>query len=148
MDDPSSGEINKDSVFWICSQTKLVAHACSSLKCLRPMLPITDIFYSLQLAALQLIEKGKLQKNTPVSTYISAFENPIILDDITAKNPSFKPATKVVRVEHLLNFSSGLFYPMDDPIHKITPAYTAPYSEEEDPVGHFYNIIKVSFFFT
>lgn len=108
------------------------------------MIPIADRFYFLQLAALQLIEKGKIQRDTPVSTYIPAFENPIILDDITAKNPSFKPATNVVRVEHLLNFSSGLFYPINNSIHEITTAYTAPYWEEEDPVGHFYNIIKVT----
>ena len=36
MDDPSSGEINKDSIFWICSQTKMITHACFSWKLLRP----------------------------------------------------------------------------------------------------------------
>ncbi|KAF8801687.1 beta-lactamase [Phlegmacium glaucopus] len=125
MDDPSRGEVNKDSVFWICSQTKLVAHARSFQN----------------LAALQLIEKGKLQVDTPVSTYLPVFENPIVLDDIRIKNPSFKAATKVVLVKHLLNFSSGLFYPVTAPLHVLPPAYLAPH-DQEDPVGHFYNIIK------
>jgi CubicO group peptidase (beta-lactamase class C family) len=101
------------------------------------------LIFVLQLAALQLIEKGKLQGDTPVSTYLPVFENPIILDDITKEKPSFKPATKVVRVQHLLNFSSGLFYPITAPIHVLPKPYVAP-QQEEDPVGHFYNIIKVS----
>ena len=92
------------------------------------------------MAALQLIEKGKLQADTPVSVYLPVFENPIILDDITAEKPSYKPATKVIRVEHLLNFSSGLFY---SGIVDLPNPYTLPH-EEEDPVSHFYNIIKVS----
>jgi len=92
------------------------------------------------LAALQLIEKGKLHADTPVSAYLPVFENPIILDDITAEKPSYKPATKVVLVQHLLNFSSGLFYPS---VFVLPTAYTAPHNEE-DPVGHFYNLIKVS----
>ena len=67
------------------------------------------------------------------------YENPIILDDFSEENPSFKPATKVVRVEHLLNFSSGLFY---DGIIVLPYSYTAKH-DEEDPVGHFYIFIKV-----
>ena len=30
VDDPASGEVNKDSIFRICSQTKLITHACYS----------------------------------------------------------------------------------------------------------------------
>ena len=96
-----------------------------------------------QLAALQLIEKGKLHADTPVSTYLPVFENPIILDDITAEKPSYQPATKVVLVQHLLNFSSGLFYPVGAPVHVLPMAYLAPH-DGEDPVGNFYNLIKVS----
>jgi len=97
------------------------------------------------LAALQLIEQGKLHVDTPVSTYLPVFENPIIqvLDDIAAGKPSYTPATQVVLVRHLLNFSSGLFYPVKTQVHVLTKAYSAPH-DEEDPVGHFYNIIKVS----
>jgi CubicO group peptidase (beta-lactamase class C family) len=93
-----------------------------------------------QLAALQLIEKGKLQADSPVSVYLPIFENPVILDDFLAETPSFKPATKVVKVEHLLNFSSGLFYPS---IIALPYPYTAKH-DKEDPVGYFYNLIKVS----
>ena len=147
VDDPSSGEINKDSIFWICSQTKLITNVRPKTSYLRTTISL-NLFYLLlypQLAALQLIEKGKLQGDTPVSTYLPVFENPIILDDITKEKSSFKPATKAVRVQHLLNFSSGLFYPITNPIHVLPNAYTAPH-QEEDPVGHFYNIIKVSLY--
>lgn len=30
VDDIASGEVNGDTVFWICSMTKLVAHVCVS----------------------------------------------------------------------------------------------------------------------
>lgn len=96
--------------------------------------------FSLQLAALQLIEKGKLQGDTPVSTYLPVFKNPIVLDDVTAAKPSFKPAKNVVRVQHLLNFSSGLFYPA---MLTLGKPYTTSY-DVEDPLEHFYNTIKVS----
>ena len=96
--------------------------------------------FSLQLAALQLIEKGKPQADDHVSAYLPVFENPIILDDVSAENPSFKPATKAIRVENLLNFSSGLFYPE---ITVLPCSYTAKHNEEV-PVGHFYDLIKVS----
>lgn len=89
---------------------------------------------------MQLIEQGKLRTDTPVSTYLPAFENPIILDDVLAEKPSFKPATGVVRVEHLLNYSSGLFYPQG----LSMPASLSGPHDERDPVGHFYNLIKAS----
>ena len=137
VDDPSSGEVNRDSIFRICSQTKLITHARYSFTDITPQL--TVYHFLLQLAALQLIEKGKLQTDSPVSAYLPVFENPIILDDFSAEDPTFKPATKVVRVEHLLNFSSGLFYP---DIAVISLSYTTKH-DKEDPVGHFYNLIKV-----
>ena len=146
MDNPSSGKIDKDSIFWICSQTKLVAHARSFWKVLTSILSASLTMHTMflsQLAALQLIEKGKLHADTPVSTYLPVFENPIILDDITAEKPSYQPATKVVLVQHLLNFSSGLFYPVGAPVHVLPMAYLAPH-DGEDPVGNFYNLIKVS----
>jgi len=45
MDDPSSGKIDKDSIFWICSQTKLVAHARSFWKVLTSILSIVNDAY-------------------------------------------------------------------------------------------------------
>jgi hypothetical protein len=43
-----------------------------------------------QLAALQLIEKGKLQADSPVSVYLPIFEDPVILDDFLAETPVFQ----------------------------------------------------------
>ena len=123
-------------------QSNEICGACTFFSSVIYVLDVFDRSYSfyLQLAALQLIEKGKLQMNTPVSNYLPTFKNPIILDDITANQPSLKPATKVVRVEHLLNFSSGLFY---GSILNIPTPYVIPH-DEEDPVAHFYSAIKVS----
>ena len=143
VDDSSSGGVNKDSIFRICSQTKLITHVryCLSLFFRRYYFIADHLpFIFFQLAALQLIEKGELKADSPVSAYLPVFENPIILDESSAENASFKPATKVVLVEHLLNFSSGLFYPE---ITVLPHSYTAK-QDEEDPVGHFYNLIKVS----
>ena len=71
VDDSSSGEVNKDSIFRICSQSKLITHARSSRKFFRRYYPIADrLPFSAQLAALQLIEKGKLQADSPVSVYL------------------------------------------------------------------------------
>ena len=112
-------------------------------KVLTSILPIANgIHYrlSLQLAAFQLIEQGKLQADTPVSTYLPVFENPIILDDVAAEKPSFKPATEVIRIQHLLNYSSGIYYPQ---IFVLPNGYTEPH-DQENPVEHFYDLIKVS----
>ncbi|KAF8152902.1 beta-lactamase/transpeptidase-like protein [Crassisporium funariophilum] len=117
--DPASGDVNEDSVFWICSQTKLIAH----------------------LAGLKLVEQGKISFETPVSDYIPEFANPVIVDDVTSDKPSFKPAKTVIRMKHLFNFSSGLFYPVNRPTpYSLPDAYTAAH-DKQDYISEFYRII-------
>lgn len=36
LDDPSSGEVNRDSIFRLCSQTKLITHARNSFADITP----------------------------------------------------------------------------------------------------------------
>ncbi|KAF9483310.1 beta-lactamase/transpeptidase-like protein [Pholiota conissans] len=123
IDNQSSDAVGPDTVFWICSMTKLVAH----------------------IAALQLIDQGKLKEETPVSEFFPQFSNPIILDDVTSPNPSFKPATKVMRVEHLLNFSSGLFYLWTQDIGVSVPAPYAGAHDMKDPHSEFLSILQGNF---
>ncbi|KAF8873806.1 beta-lactamase/transpeptidase-like protein [Gymnopilus junonius] len=54
----------KGALFWICSMTKLLAH----------------------IAALQLIEQGKLTEDTLVSKFFPEFANPVIVHDTVAPN--------------------------------------------------------------
>ena len=136
VDDSSSGEVNKDSIFRICSQSKLITHARSSRKFFRRYYP--SAFFC-AVGCLTTYRKRETSSRFSCICLPPVYENPIILDDFSVENPSFKPATKVVRVEHLLNFSSGLFY---DGIIVLPYSYTAKH-DEEDPVGHFYNFIKV-----
>ncbi|KAF8964809.1 beta-lactamase/transpeptidase-like protein [Flammula alnicola] len=120
VNDPTSGKVEEDSIFWICSMTKLIAH----------------------IGALQLIEQGKLSVETPVADFFPQFANPIILDDVTSPNPSFTPAKTVVRVKHLLNFSSGLFYPVrTDAGSRMSDVYYGPH-DMKDPHSSFFEILK------
>lgn len=99
-----------------------------------------------QIAALQLLDQGKLAPETPVSQYFPQFSNPIILDDATSQNPTFKPANNIVQVKHLLNFTSGLFYPftMDFGI-SLPPGYTGEH-DMNDPHSQFFSLLQVGLF--
>ncbi|KAF8186368.1 beta-lactamase/transpeptidase-like protein [Pholiota molesta] len=100
----SSGDINPDSVFWICSQTKMIA----------------------ALATLKLIEDGKIGFDTPLGDYLPEFRNPVIVDKTSTPKTTFRPAQTVITVKHLLNFSSGLFYPVvRDDLSGLPTGYTS-----------------------
>jgi len=122
--DPSGGEVGPDSIMWICSQTKLIT----------------------SLAALKLVEQGKITFDTPVADYLPQFRNPVIVDRIDSTDPqktSSKPAKTVVTLKHLLNFTSGLFYP--NPIerdHNMTKGCSSKEMHlAEDPTSEFFRII-------
>ncbi|KAF9485646.1 beta-lactamase/transpeptidase-like protein [Pholiota conissans] len=119
--DLSSGEINPESVFWICSQTKMIT----------------------ALAALKLIEDGKISLDTPLGDYLPEFRNPVIVDRTSTPKTTFRPAQTVITVKHLLNFSSGLFYPVvRDDLFALPEAYTskAMYASS-NPLQAFYRIL-------
>ncbi|KAF9476675.1 beta-lactamase/transpeptidase-like protein [Pholiota conissans] len=104
--DPTSGKVDENSVFWICSMTKLVV----------------------TVAIIQLIEAGKITLETPVDSIVPELANPVVVDDINALEYTFKPAQNKMLIKHLLNHSSGLHYV---PSHRkaspesLGPAYTA-----------------------
>jgi CubicO group peptidase (beta-lactamase class C family) len=118
--DPSSGEVGPDSIMWICSQTKLIA----------------------ALAALKLVEQGKIAFDTPVGDYLPEFRNPIIVDKTNTQKTTFKPAETVVTLKHLLTYTSGLFYPTDEDPARMTEAYSSKeIHTSEDPASMFFRII-------
>ncbi|PPQ93960.1 hypothetical protein CVT25_014871 [Psilocybe cyanescens] len=120
VNDPKSGLIKEDSMFWLCGQSKMVVH----------------------LAALQLVERGKITLECPVSDYIPEFANLVVLDDQMADVPTYKPAKTIMRLKHILNFTSGLFYPMKGfRLDQQPEAYATPYNKD-NPISQFLSIIK------
>ncbi|KAF5310942.1 hypothetical protein D9619_008157 [Psilocybe cf. subviscida] len=121
VNDNSSEDVNADSVFWICSMTKLVTH----------------------ISALQLIEQGKLSEETPVAEILPQMKNPVLVADSVSRTPEvLGPIKTVLRVKHLLNHSSGLFY-------RYSPNFGIYHSDEygsvhdpNDPHSSFFNTLK------
>ncbi|KAG5639769.1 hypothetical protein H0H81_000049 [Sphagnurus paluster] len=121
FDDPSGGPIDDDSIFWICSQTKMLA----------------------SIAAYQLIEAGKLKLDTAVADILPELANTLVLDPDAPLG--LRPAKAQITVRHLLNHMSGLDYgPESDRVvgHHLPLPYSSAH-EKANPVRHFYNIRKV-----
>jgi len=100
----------------------------------------------LQLAALKLVEQGKITFDTPVSDYLHEFRNPIIVDSISTQKTSFKPAKTVVTIKHLLTFTSGLFYPIDtNDLARLGDGYISKEMHQSgDPASEFFKVVIVS----
>ena len=94
-----------------------------------------------QIAAFQLIEAGKLHLDTPVASIVPELANPVVLDPDRSGTDrlGYRPAEQEMRIRHLLNHSSGMMY---RPENGFVP-YSTTYGEE-NPVGQFYDILKVS----
>jgi methyl acetate hydrolase len=89
--DRASGvDVTLDSLFGIASMTK----------------PITSV------AAMQLVEQGKLKLDEPASTYIKELGSLQVLQGFDSKTgkPILKPATKPVTLRTLLTHTSGFAY--------------------------------------
>src|SRR5580658_5843065 len=86
----SSVDVNADSLFGIASMTK----------------PITSV------AAMQLVEQGKLKLDEPASTYIKELGSLQVLHGFEpgSGKPILKPATKPVTLRTLLTHTSGFAY--------------------------------------
>jgi methyl acetate hydrolase len=89
-DSKSGVDVNADSMFVIASMTK----------------PITSV------AAMQLVEQGKLKLDEPASTYIKELGSLQVLHgfDASSGKPILKPATKPVTLRTLLTHTSGFCY--------------------------------------
>lgn len=89
----TSKKMDKDQIFRIKSMSK----------------PITS------LAAMQLIEQGRLKLDDPLSKYIPEFKNSkvakIVTDSLTGqKSISYVPSEREIKIKDLLTHSSGLAY--------------------------------------
>src|SRR5580658_530325 len=88
-DSKSGVAVTPESMFAIASMTK----------------PITSV------AAMQLVEQGKLKLEEPASTYIPELGSLQVLNGFDAKGkPILKPATKPVTLRTLLTHTSGFVY--------------------------------------
>ncbi len=77
-----------DETYWLYSATKLFTMT----------------------AAMQLIERGAMRLDDPVSKYLPAYENLTFLDGETVR-----PARTVMTLEHLMSMQGGLDYELNTP---------------------------------
>jgi CubicO group peptidase (beta-lactamase class C family) len=82
-------DLTLDSVFWIASQTKAIT----------------------SVAAMQLVEQGRLDLDAPAGQVVSELASPQVLDGWDADgSPRLRPATRPITLRHLLTHTSGLTY--------------------------------------
>lgn len=97
-DDPARA----DTMFWIASMSKAIV----------------------SVAALQLIERGELELETPVADILPAFGELPILDGFDGDVPRLRASTRPVTLRHLLTHPSGCGYWFDNPdvlrYHRVT----------------------------
>jgi methyl acetate hydrolase len=85
--------MSSDTVFAIASMTKLLT----------------------SVAALQLVERGKLTLDEPAARIDPTLDSPQVLDGFDAKgNPQLRPARKPITLRHLLTHTSGFSYQLWD----------------------------------
>ena len=89
-----SAEMTSDTVFRIASMTKAIA----------------------SVAAMQLVEQGKLKLDDPVPNIDPALGSPQVLEGFDAAGaPKLRPAKRPITLRHLLTHTAGFGYEMWDP---------------------------------
>ncbi len=86
--DTSGVAVRTDSIFSIASMTKAIA----------------------SVAALQLVERGKLRLDEPVARFLPQLAKPQVLDGFENNVPRFRPARTAITLRHLLTHTSGFCY--------------------------------------
>ena len=61
-------------------------------------------------AALLLVEEGRLSLLDPVKDYLPEFDDPEVSTGGTSKNPQLVPAEEPITIHHLFTHTSGLIY--------------------------------------
>jgi methyl acetate hydrolase len=84
----AAAPMTTDTVFRIASMTKAVT----------------------SVAAMQLVEQGKIQLDQPVASIIPAFGELQVLVGFYGETPAFRPPIRQATVRHLLTHTSGLAY--------------------------------------
>jgi CubicO group peptidase (beta-lactamase class C family) len=107
--DSASGiDIQPDSIFQIASMTKAIT----------------------SVAAMQLVERGKLKLDEPVARHLPELGKLEVLEGFDpAGRPVLRPARKAITLRHLLTHTSGFAYPnWSEEMFKYTQA-TAPIAQ-------------------
>ena len=92
--DSAGVPVTADSIFAIASMTKAIT----------------------TVAALQLVEQGKVKLDEPVSEYLPQLGKAEVLDGFDeASKPRLRPARTPVTLKHLLTHTSGICYDIWDP---------------------------------
>ncbi|KAJ7775209.1 beta-lactamase [Mycena metata] len=123
VDDPQSAPIDEDTMFWLCSQTKLIT----------------------TIAALQLVDQGKITLDTPVESILPELGDAVVVGTDADGRTQTTPAKTKITLGHLLNHSSGLSY-YNDPGLTDANGVGVPYSHhyKDGDVGTFFKILKGS----
>src|SRR5207248_9471051 len=78
---PSGADMTTDTVFWIASMTKAITST----------------------AAMQLVERGQLQLDSPIKEVLPELASPKVLEGFDASGePKLRPARRDVTLRHLL----------------------------------------------
>jgi CubicO group peptidase (beta-lactamase class C family) len=78
-----------DTVFWIASMTKAIT----------------------TVAAMQLVEAGKLELDAPLGTVVPGLDSPQVLEGFDESGaPKLRPAKRPITLRHLLTHSAGFAY--------------------------------------
>jgi CubicO group peptidase (beta-lactamase class C family) len=96
-------KITPETIFWIASMTK----------------PITSV------AALQLVEQGKLELDAPIGGILPELATPQVLE-----NGALRPAATAITLRHLLTHTAGFSYPASNP---ALAAYAAAHPNPPPP---------------
>jgi CubicO group peptidase (beta-lactamase class C family) len=96
--------------FDIDKSTPMPANAIFSIASMTK--PVTSV------AAMMLMEQGKLQLDDPVSKYLVGYDHLQVISKFNAANASYetRPAKTTMTIRHLLSHTSGLGYAFADPI--------------------------------
>ncbi|PYS32848.1 MAG: hypothetical protein DMG14_33380 [Acidobacteria bacterium] len=110
MDVGKQKPMTKDAIFRIASMTK----------------PITSV------AAMMLVEQGKLSLDDPVSRYLPSFKDREVIAAFNAADASYtaKKANKDVLIRHLLTNTSGLAYGFSNDMSNRLQQKTGKTAEE------------------
>ncbi|KAF7374585.1 hypothetical protein MSAN_00343100 [Mycena sanguinolenta] len=121
-DDPESGAIDEDTVFWLCSQTKLIT----------------------TIAALQLVDQGKITLDTLVETVLPELAAPVVVTGDADKPITATSAQNKITFGQLLNHSSGLDYALyrSSVPYQLSKVYAHSYKDED--VSAFFKILRGS----
>ena len=94
-----------DSIFRLASMTKAIT----------------------SVAAMQLVERGKLSLDVPIATVLPHLAAPMVLEGFQGPMPILRPAARPITLRHLLTHTSGLGYDVwNEDLKRATEALGLP----------------------